>query len=490
MRYASLLNLLLLCPIAMAEPTSPPPATEAEVEQQPQYAGDNAELEAELKELKQQADAGSSDAAGKVYARYAQKGMRPQAEAWYHRRIQMREAEAAQGDIAALRELGLLYLRGDVYLPTNPQKAVANLSRAAELGDATSAIILGEHFKKLSPEESKRFYTRAYELHKAVVDRITASAELTPEQRVSLEILGNMEQEGLGTDKNAQAGIAHLEQADTHTAYERLFQTYAKGIGVDVNLPKALSYATRIADTAADASQLSKAAPNAGQMAWLLADSYLNGKNGMEKNAALAEKYLNIADSLNVAPAIYCKALRLKANGNNKEAYIHFSRAASMGNPEARVHAALIKLHGAEGVEKNEELAVEMLRLVANRYSEGHAWYVGRAPYELALYYENIGAEEQADEWYRIAADRNVVEAMAHRGLSHIIPGSTAEWSPTLMYKWWKIGSEAGDATCSRYLNIFLWVAIPIILIIVFGIPILVVHILNKRAEKQEHADE
>lgn len=57
------------------------------------------------------------------------------------------------------------------------------------------------------------------------------------------------------------------------------------------------------------------------------------------------------------------------------------------------------------------------------------------------------------------------------------------------MYRWWKIGSDAGDATCSRYLNIFLWGVIPVLLIIVFGLPIIIVHILNKRARRQEDED-
>ena len=52
------------------------------------------------------------------------------------------------------------------------------------------------------------------------------------------------------------------------------------------------------------------------------------------------------------------------------------------------------------------------------------------------------------------------------------------------------MGSDAGDAICSRYLNIFLWVAIPLILIIVFGLPILVVHMLNKKAQREEAAKE
>ena len=251
-------------------------------------------------------------------------------------------------------------------------------------------------------------------------------------------------------------------------------------------LPKALSYARKIADTAADAANMGNASPNAGQMAWLLADSYLNGKNGVAKDEATGEHYLNIADRLNIRNAIYCKGLRLKNAGKNAEAYTCFNRAASMKMPEAMAYAGLMKLHGEEGVEKDAAMGLALLQSVASHFSEGREWYVGRAPYELALYYDSIGNEELAEEWYSIASDRNVVEAMARRGLSHIMPGSAAEWSPTLMYRWWKMGSDAGDATCSRYLNIFLWVAIPILLIIIFGIPILVVHILNKKAQREE----
>ena len=489
MKHAHFLSLLLFCPLAAAQSAEQAPAASTAAPA-PQYSSNNAELKAGLADLKNKAESGDVSAAAQVYARYARHGQREQAEAWYHRYVQLREAQANKGDIAAARELGLLYLRGDIYLAPNPQKAVALLSAATERGDATAAIILGEHFKTYSPEESKNFYTRAYELHKAVIDTIEEGKELTVEQRQSLEIIGNMEQEGLGTEKNPAAGIAHLEQAGTTGATERLFQTYAKGIGVAVDMPKALSYAAIIADTAADTARPQQASPNAGIMAWLLADSYLNGKNGVQQDEARGEQYLRIADAQNIAPAIFCKALREKAAGNNKEAFIDFTRAASMGNPDARMRAALIKLHGAEGVNKNEETAVEDLIKISDYYSQGQEWYVGRAPYELALYYERTGAADLADEWYRIASDRNVKEAMAHRGLSHILPGSALEWSPTLMYKWWKIGSEAGDATCTRYLNFFIWVVIPLLLILVFGLPVLIVHILNKRAEKRENAAE
>lgn len=467
MKYAYLFLLSLTAPLLQAQEAPAAPPAEAA----PAVAAANAD---------------DLNTCWQMYAQHAQQGQEKEAKEWYEKYLQLKEEKAKAGDVKHMRELGLILLHGDVYLPPAPEKAVVWLSKAAEAGDAISAFKLGAYFKPFSPEESKRFYAKACEICKHTAETTTDATE----KAQALEMLGYMEQEGLGVDADPAAGIAHLEQAATFWAYERLFQTYAKGIGVAVDLPKALSYARNIADTAADADNMANASPNAGQMAWLLADSYLNGKNGVTKDIATGEHYLNIADRLNIRNAIYCKGLRLKNEGKNAEAYICFNRAASMKMPEAMTQAGIMKLHGADGVEQDVAMGLALLHSVASHFSEGREWYVGRAPYELALYYDGIGNEELAEEWYRIASDRNVVEAMARRGLSHIMPGSDAEWSPTLMYKWWKIGSDAGDATCSRYLNIFLWGAIPLILIIVFGLPILVVHLLNKKAQREEAAKE
>ena len=102
------------------------------------------------------------------------------------------------------------------------------------------------------------------------------------------------------------------------------------------------------------------------------------------------------------------------------------------------------------------------------------------------LYYDAAGEPELANNWYRIASERGVVEAMARRGLLHITPNSGVSWSPTQMYRWWRTGSDAGDATCALYLNLFLFVFIPVVLILAFGVPIAVVHVLNKRALQEE----
>lgn len=474
MKKASLIVLLTAGTLLATEELIPP--TQPEV---PVYACEDEQLESTLATTKEKAEQGDSTAAGQVYATYARTGHPQQAEAWYNRWLQLRETQAEQGDAAAQLEIGVIYLKGSIYHMPNPGKGVSLLCRALEQGEGKAALFLGAHFRDPAPEESRQFYAKAVDIYQQKVDALAPDAVLTEEDQLNLETLGDLKLNGLGTDADTAAAISCFEKSGSATAAAQLYLIYAKGIGIATDMKKALGYAQQLAD-------LTPTSAYTGRMAWLLADSYLNGKNGVEKDIEIGEKYLNIADKENVVPAIMCQALRHRAAGRNKEAFICFSRAATMHEPEAMMHAALMQLHGAEGFEKNEEMGVEKLRRIANEFDRGHAWYVGRAPYELAQYYERNGAQEQADSWYCTASDRNVVQAMARRGLCHILPGHHMEWSPTLMYRWWKIGSEAGDATCSRYLNIFLWGVIPLILLIVFGLPILIVHCLNKRAAAQE----
>lgn len=453
-------------------------------EAQPAYTSENAELEQSLQNLKSKAENGDTEAMLQVYQAYVRASLTAQAEAWFRRLLRQQEQLATNtNDGKILLLLGEQYMNGHEFLEPNEDKALALLRRAAELGEATAALKLGKYYSTLNPEESRSFYEKAYGIYKRAIADIHPGAELTPQQKEALTIMGDMELSGIGTEKNAQAAIAHLEQAHTGESLLRLYQIYTKGIEVPANLSKALLYAQQLVDC----SKMDTSANiNTDSLAWVLADYYLNGKEGIEKNTALGEKYLNIAEHNNYTPAVYYKALKLKEEDKSAEAFNCFIRLAHK-DPNSMMHVALMLMYGAEGVEQDEARALGLLEELANRFGADNAWYSGRAPYEIALYYDRIGEPAEADVWYRVAAERNVIEAMARKGLNHITPGNEEEWSPTLMYKWWKLGSDAGDPTCSRYLNIFIWGIIPLTLIIVFGLPILIVHLLNKRAEKKEN---
>ncbi len=452
---------MLLLPLTAQEPapTIPTPASKT--------TSSDTELEARLAELKQKAEAGDTAATQQLYTQYALEGHTEQARTWASRYEQQLTARAESGDAKAMMLLATAYLRGLDYMPQNPAEAVRWFSRAAEAGQPAAAYILGEIFtQQNNTAEAQKFYKQAYDAYAKLTAGI--SGRPSTEQRNALYWQGYMQLMGIGTAPNPAEGIALLQSADTAWAWSQLYKCYVKGIGVEKDTAKAIDYARKLADEAKD-----------GLMAWVTASAYLKGE-GVQQDAELGRKYLDMAAAANIAQAIHHKGTLLQAEGKAKEAFDCFTQAASMGLPEAMTAAAKLLLDGAKGVEKDEARALSMLQTASDRYQDL------RAPYELGLYYDAVGEPELANNWYRVASDRGVIQAMARRGLLHITPNSGVKWSPTQMYHWWRTGSDAGDSTCTRYLNLFLFVFIPVVLLLAFGVPIAVVHTLNKRALRAE----
>ena len=461
---------LLALPLsAQQEPAPAAPAPSVSAISQPQapsYSCNDAELEARLAELKQKAEAGDYEATRELYTAYAVNEHQAQSQAWAARYEEQLTAKAESGDAQAMMQLASGYLQGRDYLPVDIAKAVSWFVRAAEAGNASAAFILGEINKQMgNTSDADVFYAQAYQLYKQQLEGANPQ-EMTDIQKNALYWLGYMELTGCGTEKNAQSGVEKLKQADTPWAWSQLYRCYVKGEGVEQNLSRGIEYARKLADTTED-----------GLMAWVVASAYLNGE-GVPKDTATGMRYLDIATNANIAEAIYHKATLLLAENKAKDAYRYFDQAAIMGFAPAITAKARLLLYGAEGVEKDDSQALQMLTYASDRHNDL------RAPYELALYYDSVGEPALADDWYKIASDRGVVEAMARRGMMHLT-NSGVNWSPTQMYRWWKMGSDAGDETCTLYKNLFLYVFIPLLLIIVFGVPILVVSIMNRKALKK-----
>ena len=131
-------------------------------------------------------------------------------------------------------------------------------------------------------------------------------------------------------------------------------------------------------------------------------------------------------------------------------------------------------------MQKDEARGLSMLQAACDRLNSA------RAPLEIARYYDSIGEAELANAWYVTASDRGVAEAMSRRGLLHLNPFSGLKWNPTLAYQWWSAGQTAGDAECTLYVRLFLYVFIPVLLILVFGVPSFIVHRLNKKAQEED----
>ena len=426
------------------------------------YDSSDLQLEGNLHELKTQAETGDAAAMRQLYMRYAVAGHTAQAKAWADKFREALVQKADAGDTKAMLLLGTNYLAGREYTEPDPAKAAVWLSKATEAGEPTAAYILGDFLTKQgNTTDANAAFARAYTEYSKLAESGNTNA---------LYWQGYMQQNGLGTQADAPAGIAKMEQAAEQGnawALAQLFKTYAQGLGVDKDDAKAIFYARRAADTTKDAL-----------MAYATACAFLNGQ-GVEKDEKLGEQYLDMAVAGNLADAIFLKATRMELAGGAADAYALYNQAASMGHSDAMVHAGRMQLYGTGGVQKDEARGLSMLQAACDRLNSA------RAPLEIARYYDSIGEAELANAWYVTASDRGVAEAMARRGLLHLNPISGLKWNPTLAYQWWSAGQEAGDAACTLYVRLFLYVFIPVLLILVFGVPAFIVHRLNKKAQNE-----
>lgn len=419
--------------------------------------------ERSLHELETAAAQGDLHATQQLYMRCAVAGQTEEARAWATRYNELLTARAEAGDPKSMLRLGSRYLTGGDYTPQSVEQAVTWFTRASEAGEPSAAYVLGEVFAKQGNVPiAESSYQRAYELY-------TKRLENNPQDMEALYWLGFMQQNGIGAPRDPAAGVAKLEQAaqlGSAWACSQLFKTFYNGIGLPRDEARAYTYARQMADRTGD-----------GAMAYVVASALIFGRDGVQQDVELGERYLDQAVRANIPDAIYMRASRLESAGRMAEALPLLRQAASMQQREATVRFGLLLMSGVEGqLEADEPRGLATLELAANRlHSPQAAW-------ELAKYYDNAGESDIADSWYVAASNRGVAEAMARRGLLHLLPGNAyVSWSPTDAYRWWRIGKQAGDATCTLYINLFLYVFTPLLLLLVFGLPAWLGHRARKR---------
>ncbi len=459
--------LLALSPLpALAEGDALPPApvtSAAPDESTPQlYESDDLELEGLLHEIKTAAEAGNPAACRQVYLCYAARGHKEQAQAWSARYIEQLTKKAEESNTQAMLILGTNYLTGKDFVKPDTAKAVTWLLRAADAGEPSASYLLADFYEQQGDTElSRQAYERSYAAYRQL-------AEQQPDNSELLYWLGYMQQNGIGTAADAQSGIVLLEKAaemGNAWACSQLFKTYTLGIGTPKDQARAVSYAQKLADKDRD-----------GLMAYATALAYLNG-HGVEKDEERGEQYLDMAVAANIPDAIFLKGYRRKQAGRAAEALPYFTQAASMSQQDAMIELALMLLYG-DGVEKDEARGLSYLQTATHRLNSP------RAPYELARYYESIGEQSLADDWYVAASDAGIIEAMARRGLMHLNPFSNVSWDPTTAFQWWRTGAKEGDADCRLYKNLFIYAFCPLVLTIVFGLPLVTVRLLARTQEQ------
>lgn len=428
----------------------------------PALSCEDATMEQNLAELKESATQGDAYSQRQIYLRYAQKGHSVQAAAWADMLIENLTRKAEEGDMKAMWMLARLFLTGDVVVPADTVRSVEWFSKLSDAGEPSAAFILGDIYtKQNNQEKAKSAYGKAYRTYSELAARNDQEA---------LYWQGYMELNALGVSQDAAGGISKLEKAATSgiipAAYQ-LFKIYTKGIGTPADEARALFYATQLADEGKDA-----------QMAYLVADAYLKGKGtAPDKDKGMA--YLDKALAAQIPAALYHKAWLLQEENKHEEALSYYRAAAQQGHADAAVKAGSMLIFG-QGVEADSAEGLKLLQYADTMLESP------MAPYELGRYYDSADECALADEYYITASHRGFPAAMARCGLLHLIPGSSLSWDPTATYHWWKLGAEAGDSTCTLYLRLYLFVFIPLLLILIFGLPLYFVHhMLKKRQEEK-----
>lgn len=410
--------------------------------------------------LKTAAEAGDAYSQRQLYLRYALKGHSIQAATWADKLIASLTEKANTGDQKAMWMLARLFMTGDEVIPADTARSIEWYNRLSAAGEPSAAFILGDLYtRQNSPEAAKSAYAKAYSIY---------SAQAAQGNNEALYWQGYMELNALGVMQNAAKGIEHLEKsaaAGTLPAAYQLFKIYTKGLGTAANEAKALSYARQLADHGQD-----------NQMAYVVADAYLKGK-GIEQDVSKGMEYLSRAVAAHVPAALYHQAWLLQEEGKHDEALNVYRAAAQQGHADAAVKAGSMLIFG-KGVEQDSAEGLTLLQYADTVLNSPFA------PYELGRYYDSVGESSLADEYYLTASNRGYPAAMARRGLMHLNPAAPVTWNPTATYHWWKLGADAGDKTCTLYLRLYLYVFTPLLLILIFGLPLYFVHQLVKRRQQ------
>lgn len=455
---------------ATAEAT---PAGNSPLLSDPAYRSDDARLEGYLEGLKREAAQGKPEAARRLAENYLTGNHFTQARAWAQKYLDLLRAKAENGDVPSMLTLGGMYWQGGQYTPPDREEANRWFRMAADHGDVRASYILGEAYRESGQrDKSREAFAQAYRTYS---DR----ASRDPQDLEALYWQGFMELKGEGTAANAATGLDKLNRAadaGSQWALTSLFKAYTDGDGVPADKAKAMEYARRLVDSTGD-----------GTMAYMLACYHMNldgtarPGEGVDEHNPDATKYLDIAAKANNPSAICHKADILRRDGKLAESLSYYRQAASMAQPQALTAAAEILLKGGEGIEQDTDLALRYLQVAVARYQDGDACRM------LADFYREQGETELANHWIVQASDANCAAAMAKRGLLHLSPFSGLTWDPTLTYQWWIKGRELGDSTCQLYLNLYFFVFIPLLLILVFGLPLyLARRVIKQRGNQQE----
>lgn len=245
------------------------------------------------------------------------------------------EARAEGGDTQAMYEAGQAYLEGK-NVPRDEDRALIWLARATEgpRANARAALLLAEHYERLSPTPANRgqmvqFYRRAAVLGHTTAQTRLGSMLLASASDARLSPANQKE----ASDKG-RAMLEHAANAGHAPAAAALADAFRRGFGVTANDVQADRFDRRAADLG-DANA-----------AWRLSQAFLE-TTSPQYQPVTGIKYLRTAANANFAPAMTELARRYAEGDGIREdrtqARTWAERAAQTGDSGASSLLARLK---------------------------------------------------------------------------------------------------------------------------------------------------
>lgn len=341
------------------------------------------------------ASAAAGDATAETVACLANRGLRPgtapdpvQARAWCQK-------AAAQNNVVAEEQLGMLLMRDAPDAPANPAAAVASLTRAATSGDLLAMDDLGTFYADglAGPPD----FARALAWYQLAADAGYAPADVD---------LGIMYLAGTGVARDPARGFDFLKTAEKHgvpSADTILGLAAMNGMGGGVDMKSAVKYLQRAAKAGEVRAQT--------ELGWL----YAHGQGV----------------GLDYKTAVYWLAA-----------------ASRQGDSEAEYSLASRYLMG-QGVPQSAARAAYWLKLAAD---QGHA----NAAYDLGIFY--LGRLQgqaptapdypHAVQYLTVSAEQGISDGQCLLG-ELIAAGQGAPRDPVAAWRWMTLGVHYGSDQCS-----------------------------------------
>jgi TPR repeat protein len=184
-----------------------------------------------------------------------------------------------------------------------------------------------------------------------------------------------------------------------------------------------------------------------GEAAYAIAEHYLNGTGGVEKNDELARQWLEKGAELGNADAQRFLGFGYNTEGDHDAALKWYERAAAQGHTSAMYSLGFLYKEG-EGVEQNITTAAEWWRRAA---CKGHA----PSQCNYGAYLADVTLEyEAAMTWYEKAAAQGVANAMCNIGDMYYL-GKGVRPDSSKAREWWEkaaaLGHEVAKNTLTRH---------------------------------------